>query len=102
VPRHLRIAAHLTGLCWLLEHGGSRAVGNEPLRRWLSGARQIDKPPLPCFRGLLTVAVARDAPDPLAYGKAVERWTRATWEAYSGLHLLAHRWIDEAVALDAK
>jgi hypothetical protein len=77
-------------------------VGIKPLRRWLNGERQIDKPPLPCFRGSLTVAVARDASDPLAYCEAVKRWAGATWEAYSGLHLLAHRWIDEAVALDGK
>jgi hypothetical protein len=35
--------------------------------------------------------------DPQAYGEAVERWARSTWDAYSALQPLARRWIAEAL-----
>ena len=91
-------AAHLTGLCFLFEHGGGRAVGTEPTRRWLDGPPRIRKPEVPSFRGSLTVAEVREAADPEAYARAVERWARATWEAYSALHSLARLWIQQALA----
>jgi hypothetical protein len=91
-------AAHLTGLCWLLEQGGSRATGNDALRRWLNGAVRLEKPEAPSSRGRLTVADVRDAADPEAYAAAVEAWARSTWEAYASLHALAHRWIEEALS----
>ena len=92
------LAAHLTGLCWLIEHGGSRAVGSESLRRWLNGAPRIEKPDIPSFRGKLTVADVRDAPDPGEYARALERWAGSTWEAYSALHSLARHWVQQALA----
>ena len=58
------LAAHLTGLCWLLERDGSRATGSQALRRWLNGAVRLEKPPLPASRGRLTVADVLDAADP--------------------------------------
>src|SRR5262249_25137800 len=91
------LAAHLTGLCWLLERGGSRAVGSEPLRRWLDGKVALDKPELPAERGSLTIADVRGIDDPVAYAAAVDRWARATWEAYAPLHGLAHDWIETAL-----
>jgi hypothetical protein len=69
-----------------VEHGGNRALGSERLRRWLDGAARIQKPEAPAFRGAVTVAEAREAADPLAYREAVERWGRATWDAYAPLH----------------
>jgi hypothetical protein len=92
------LAAHLTGLCWLLEHGGNRAIGSEPLRRWLNGTPRIEKPEAPSFRGSLTVADVREAADPEAHARAVELWARSTWEAYSSLHALARHWIQQALA----
>ena len=92
------LAAHLTGLCWLIERGGSRAVGGEELRRWLNSAPRLEKPEIPSFRGRLTVADARQAPDPEAYDRAVDGWARSTWEAYSDLHSLARHWIQQAVS----
>jgi hypothetical protein len=65
------LAAHLTGLCWLLEMEGLRAVGSEALRRWLNGAVRLEKPDVPSFRGRLTVASVRDAADPEAHARAV-------------------------------
>jgi hypothetical protein len=91
------LAAHLTGLCWLIEHRGSRAVGSESLRRWLNGAPRIEKPEIPSFRGRLTVADVAEAPDPEAHAQAVDRWARCTWEAYSALHSLARYWIEQAL-----
>jgi hypothetical protein len=91
-------AAHFTGLCWFIEHGGGRAVGNESLRRWLNGPSPVKKPEIPSFRGTLTIQDVREARDPMAYAEAVERWGRSTWEAYSPLHALARDWIQQALA----
>lgn len=91
------LAAHLTGLCWLVERGGSRAVGSEPLRRWLDGRVDLDKPEVPAPRGDLTIADVRSEPDAESYAAAVDRWARATWEAYASLHGLAHDWIETAL-----
>ncbi len=92
------LASHLTGLCWFLDNGGSRAVGSESLRRWLNGPGRIEKPEIPSFRGELTIADVRDAPDPKAYGQAAELWAQSTWKAYSTLESLARQWIQEALA----
>ena len=92
------LAAHLTGLAWLMEHGGDRALGSEPLRRWLNGRSDLEKPPIPGFRGVLTIADVRGARDPEAYALAVERWARSTWEAYAPLHELAREWIRLALS----
>jgi hypothetical protein len=92
------LAAHLIGLCWILEHDGNRAVGGEELRRWLNGSPKIEKPALPAARGDLTIASVREARDPESHGRAVEAWARSTWQAYAALHPLARRWIETAVA----
>jgi hypothetical protein len=92
------LAAHLTGLCWLLERDGNRAVGGEELRRWLNGNPAIEKPALPARRGDLTIASVVATRDPETHGRAVEAWARSTWEAYAALHPLARRWIEAAVA----
>jgi len=93
------LAAHLTGLCWLLEHGGSRATGSEALRRWLDGTPQIEKPELPSFRGELTIALARAAADPEGYADAVDRWARSTWASYVTLHPIARAWVHAALTV---
>jgi hypothetical protein len=96
------LAAHLTGLCWLLERDGSRAVGGEALRRWLNGPAMMEKPAsLPVHRGDLTIASVIGTHDPETHGRAVEAWARSTWQAYAALHPLARRWIDAAVAQDS-
>jgi hypothetical protein len=91
-------AAHLTGLCWTLERSGDRAVGSEALRRWLNGTSRIEKPDLPVFRGNVRIADVTGVEEPVAYGKAVDGWARATWEAYAELHVVARRWIQDALA----
>ena len=67
-------------------------------RRWLNSTPRMEKPEIPSFRGELTIADVRDAPDPEAYGQAVELWARSTWKAYSALHSLARQWIQQALA----
>lgn len=90
------LAAHLCGLCEILERGASRAVGTESLRRWLDGARELDKPELPADRGALTIADVRDAATPEEHARRVEAWARSTWAAYAPLHALAREWLDRA------
>ena len=94
------LAAHLAGLCSIVERGASRAVGAEALRRWLDGPgpRGLEKPAIPAARGPLTIADVRGAPDPVAYAAAVDRWARATWEAYAPLHAVAREWARAALA----
>jgi len=82
------LAAHLTGLCWALEHGGDE-WGLRALQRWLNTAR-LDKPPIPEHRGELTIADVSSASD---YLGAQNRWARSTWAAYADLHDLARGWI---------
>ena len=91
------LAAHLTGLCWAVERGGSEA-GLQALQRWLNGSVPLDKPVIPKDRGQLTVADIAGAADQAAYEAALDRWARSTWEAYSPLHEIARHWIDETVS----
>ena len=91
------LAAHLTGLCWAVERGGSEA-GLQAMQRWLNGSVPLDKPVIPKDRGQLTVADISGAADQAAYEAALDRWARSTWEAYSPLHEIARHWIDEAVS----
>jgi hypothetical protein len=90
------LAAHLTGLCWALEYSGHPA-GLKALQRWLDGPGRIEKPAIPSFRGGVTVADVHDAPDGDALVLALQRWARATWDAYSPLHPIARRWVEGAL-----
>lgn len=92
------LAAHLCGLCDILERGASRAVGSQALRGWLDGARQLDKPELPAERGELTIADVRDAETSEEHALRVDAWARSTWEAYEPLHSVARGWLDAATA----
>lgn len=94
------LAAHLTGLCWALEHGGHPA-GLRALQRWLSGAAPVVQPDLPATRGALTIADVDAATDAVAYLAAVTRWAQATWQAYASLQPLARRWVQEALGWGA-
>jgi hypothetical protein len=91
------LAAHLAGLCCLLEHGGSRATGHEALRRWLDGTPRLERPEVPRFRGARTIAEGRGAADPVRHAEAAELWARATWEAYAPLHATARGWVASAL-----
>jgi hypothetical protein len=91
------LAAHLTGLCWALEFSG-RPSGLKALQHWLDGpGRGVEKPPVPSFRGALTVADVSGALDAENCAAAIQKWARATWDAYSALHAVARRWVEEAL-----
>lgn len=90
------LAAHLTGLCQLMEGSASKATGGQALRRWLDGRSTLVKPDLPEARGTLTVADVLGVTDPAAYSQAVERWAKSAWEAYVPLHGLAREWAAKA------
>ncbi len=90
------LAAHLTGLAWALEHGGSDK-GLRALQRWLNGRVDITKPPIPQPRGDMTIGDIHTVPDRESYLAAVDRWARSTWTAYSSLHPIAEQWIDQAL-----
>jgi len=92
------LAAHLAGLCSILEFGGNRATGSDALRKSLDGGRMdLEKPEIPARRGELTIADVRGAAGPVAYGDAVERWARSTWDAYTPLQELARSWTEAAL-----
>jgi len=86
------LAAHLTGLCWALEHGISEG-GLRELQRRLDGRRDLVKPQIPAGRGTLTVADIASVTGPDEYQEALERWARSTWSAYAELQETARAWI---------
>ena len=90
------LAAHLVGLCSILEQGANPAVGADALRRWLNGGVRFDKPALPARRGETTVGDLPDEADPAAWAEAVRRWAESTWSAYAELHPLARDWLAQA------
>lgn len=92
------LAAHLAGICQILEQGTSEATGNPALRRWLDGNLSLEKPPLPAKRGGLTLADLADIDDPATWKEAVRRWAETVWAAYAELQPLARRWLAEAQA----
>lgn len=92
------LAAHLCGLCNVVERGSETAMPNMTLRRWLDGATAIEKPPLPDDRGEMTIADIAELDDPSAFAITVKRWGENVWEAYRPLHAIARPWLDEALA----
>jgi hypothetical protein len=90
------LAAHLVGLCWILEGGASAAVGPDRLHRWLNGPRQIGKPALPERRGTVTIGDLPADAEPDAWAAAVRRWAASTWEAHSALQPEARAWLAQA------
>ena len=87
------LAAHLIGLAFAVERGGTVAVAPERLRKWLDGDPGLKKPELPAARGDLTLAEVLAAPDAQAHTEAVARWARAVWTAYAPLHGVAREWL---------
>jgi hypothetical protein len=91
------LAAHLCGLCIAFEHRGD-ATARKKLQRWLSTNPALQKPDLPTFRGALTIADVCGIEDPIEYGKAVELWARAAWDAYLALQPLARTWVAQSLS----
>jgi hypothetical protein len=93
------LAAHLCGLCELVERGGSPTLPNKGLRAWLDGAgpASLVKPELPGDRGTMTIGDVRAIQDPAAYRAAVRDWADSVWAAYRPLHGIARQWLDQAL-----
>jgi hypothetical protein len=90
------LAAHLAGLCLILEEGESAATGAPFLNRWLNGPGGPEKPALPAERGAVTLGEVEAIDEPGAWREAVRRWARAAWDAHRDLQPLARRWAAEA------
>ncbi len=93
-------AAHLTGLCCMVEHEGDPAMLGA-IRRWLDGVVPLEKPPLVVRRGRLTILDAQRAAEPDAHAAAVRAWAADVWSAYQDQHALAQRWLAEAARAPA-
>ena len=92
------LAAHLMGVCWVVEGRAPMAVAPDALRGWLDGTPRLERPEPPAFRGRLTLADVAAAPDAEAHEQAVDRWARSTWNSYAPLHELTREWIRRALA----
>ncbi|MGZ8997313.1 MAG: DUF5946 family protein [Allosphingosinicella sp.] len=92
------LAAHLVGLCLILEEGAGAAAGATFLRDWLDGSRALEKPKIPAKRGAMVLADLAGIDEPAAWRHAVRRWADSTWDAYEELQPLARRWAAEARA----
>jgi len=93
------LAAHLVGICWILEHKGNPAIGSDAIRRWLDGPKNLPRPEPPTDRGALTIAHVLPSDTPAQYATAVRGWAESTWSAYAPLHALARSWLHEALTL---
>jgi Family of unknown function (DUF5946) len=90
------LAAHLAGLCLILEQGASPATGAGFLRRWLDGPGRLEKPVPPARRGAVTLGDVHAIDQPAAWREAVRRWAESAWAAYRDLQPAARRWAAEA------
>lgn len=90
------LAAHLVGLCSILEDGASPATGSAKLQQWLNGAKQLTKPQLPERRGLIRLGDLPMEADPNGWEQAVRNWADETWKAYETLQPLAREWLESA------
>ena len=93
-------AAHLTGAAAALERPGEADGLNAAVVRWLSGNPKLERPAEPPAgaRGEVTVADVLRAEDPAS---AIPSWARSTWQAWSGLHAIARRWLASATGESA-
>ena len=91
-------AAHLTGLCWGMQHGGG-PDGYAAIQRWLNGAITLMKPPVLDSLGTLTLADVRTATSPAEHESRVRLWASDVWATYRSQHDLAEHWL--ALALDS-
>jgi hypothetical protein len=91
------LSAHLAHLCWSLEHGGSRAVPSEAIRRWIERNPDLPRPGVPEKRGVITIAHVLAAANAQAHRMAVDLWAKSVWEAYGALQPLAREWVKQAL-----
>ncbi len=92
------LAAHLGGICSILEGDADAAMGAEAVREWLDGSSPVERPEVPSSRGDLTIAHIRESTSPEEHASRVEEWARSTWQAYATLHELARSWVEQATS----
>ena len=91
------LAAHLGGLCAILEYGASPATGSPGLHTWLSdNGTRLSKPQLPANKGALTLADLPGTDDAAVWEKALRKWAQEVWAAYEPLQPLARQWVEAA------
>lgn len=92
-------AAHLVGMFVALETEDS-SENLQTLRRWLDGPKELERPdpPPPGQRGDLTIVHLHEAADPEEHLERTFEWARSVWQAWSGHHGLARKWLDQAAA----
>ena len=88
------LAAHLTGVCIALEHGGDPSL-LRAAQQWLSRTREIPRPAVPARRGEITINDVITTP-PEERHEVVVRWAASAWQAWSEHHSLARGWIAAA------
>jgi hypothetical protein len=88
------LAAHLTGVCIAVEHGGDDSL-LRATQQWLGRTRELTKPAVPADRGGVTIAdVIAAAPE--ERHAVVLRWAAGAWEAWAAKQELARGWIAAA------
>jgi hypothetical protein len=92
------LAAHLCGLCLILEHEANASTGAAALRAWLDGPRVLEKPPVPAERGRITLGDVAHIDDAAAWREALREWAGSTWEAWRSLQPIARSWVAAAKA----
>jgi hypothetical protein len=80
-------AAHLTGLCCVMEHDGDVRV-NSAIQKWLSGKVDLEKPVMPKRRGDVNTSHFVELDD-VDVAAMFDEWRREVWNAYSDHHALA-------------
>ena len=88
------LAAHLTGVCIALEHGGDASL-LRATQQWLSRTLEIAKPLVPARRGEITINEVITAP-PEERHAVVLGWAASAWDAWSQHQPLARGWIAAA------
>jgi hypothetical protein len=90
------LAAHLVGMCWVLEGGAATGVGPKRLRAWLDGDPGLEKPPLPGTRPSITIGDLPERGDADEWAQAVRGWAESAWGDYAALQPLARAWKAQA------
>lgn len=92
-------AAHLTGMCWSMEHSYSQHLAGT-IKKWVDGARTFTRiaPPMPLARGEITLNHVIDISDPEKYFIAVTEWAESAWNAWQIHWPQARKWIEEAIS----
>jgi hypothetical protein len=89
-------AAHLTGLCCGVEHGGDRQI-YAAIQRWLNGKVALDKPSVLSQRGVMTIVDVVADQDVDKVRTRVKEWADCVWDAYVTQHETARNWLKAAL-----